>query len=85
MYKAANGISLVMMNKIFQLREESHYTSKFVMIHLPGQLLRELILPVIRQIECFNELKKEIKKNGNQLTAHERFANPSDIPSVGFL
>ena len=33
MYKAASGISLVMMNKIFQLREESHYTSKFVMIH----------------------------------------------------
>ena len=62
MYKAANGISLVMMNKIFQLREESHYTSKFVMIHSTMTLLWELILPVIRQIECFNELKKEIKK-----------------------
>ena len=85
MYKTANVISLVMMNKIFQLREESHYTSKFVMIHSTMTLLWELILPVIRQIECFNELKKEIKKNGNQLTAHERFANPSDIPSVGFL
>ena len=33
MYKTANVISLVMMNKIFQLREESHYTSKFVIIH----------------------------------------------------
>ena len=62
MYKAASGISLVMMNKIFQLREESHYTSKFVMIHSTMTLLWELILPVIRQIECFNELKKEIKK-----------------------
>ena len=70
MYKVASGMSPVIMNEIFQLREEFHnnlhYTSKFVIppIHFVyhgsesasylGPKIWKLIPPVIRQIDSFD-------------------------------
>ena len=71
-------MSPVIMNEIFQLREESHYnlryTSNFVIPPIYsvyygsestpylGPKIWESIPPVIRQIESFKRFKKEIKK-----------------------
>ena len=73
MFKVANGMSPVIMNEIFQPREESYYnlryTSNFVNRPINGgksasylgPKIWELIRPVIRQTESFNGFKKEIK------------------------
>ena len=98
MFKVANGMSPVIMNEIFQLREESHYnllcTSNFVIppIHsvyrgsesalILGPKTWELIPPVIRKIESFKRFKKEIKK-WKPTDCPYRICK-SYIPSVGF-
>ena len=78
LYKVHSVMSLVIMNEIFQFREESHqnlrYTSKIVIpsIHgvyygsqsalYLGRKFWDLIPPVIQQVEPFDGYKKEIKK-----------------------
>ena len=78
MFKVVDEMSPVIMNEIFQLREESHYnlryTSNFVIPPIHSvyhdsksvSYLRpriwELTPPVIRQIESFKRFKKEMKK-----------------------
>ena len=99
MFKVANGMSPVIMNKIFQLREEFHYnpryTSNFVIppIHSVyhgsesasylGPKIWELITHVIRQIDSFKRFKKEIKK-WKPTNCPCRICK-SYISSVGFL
>ena len=74
MYKVTNGMFPVIMYEIFQLREESHYNLRFASnFNIPpihrvyhgsefasylGTELWELIPPVFRQIESFDEFKK---------------------------
>ena len=97
-FKVANGMSPIIMNKIFQLREESHYnlryTSNFVIppIHSVyhgsesadlGPKIWELMIPVIQQIESFNGFKKEIK-TWKPANCPCRICK-SCIPSLGFL
>ena len=77
-FKVGNEMSPVIMNEIFQRREESHYnlryTSNFVIppiysVHhgnesasYLGPKIWELISPAIRQVESFDGFKKEIEK-----------------------
>ena len=77
-FKVDNEMSPVIMNEIFQRREESHYnlryTSNFVIppiysVHhgnesasYLGPKIWELISPAIRQVESFDGFKKEIEK-----------------------
>ena len=75
MFKVANEMAPVIMNEIFQLREESHYnlrnTFNFVIppIHSGyhdsetasylGPKIWELIPPMIRQISLLTDLRKK--------------------------
>ena len=81
MFKIAIGKSPVIMNKIFQLREESHYnlryTSNFVIptiysvyhgsksVSYLAPKTWELVPPVIQQTQSFNGFKKEKKLETN--------------------
>ena len=92
-------MSPVIMNEIFQLREEYHYnllyTSNFVIppIHSVyhgsesasylGPKIWELIPPVMRQTEFFKRFKREIKK-WKSTNCPCRICK-SYITSVGFL
>ena len=98
-YKVANGMSPEIMNKIFQLREKSHYnlpyTSEFIAppIHSVyhgsepashlGPKIWVLIPPVIRQIDTFSGFKKAIKKC--KPTNFSCRICKTYIPNVGFL
>ena len=98
-FKVANGMPPVIMNEIFQLKEESHYnlryTSNFAIQSIHSvyhgsesvSYLRpkiwELIPPVIRQIESFIGFKKERKKL-KPTNCSCRICK-SYIASVGFL
>ena len=99
MYKVAIRTSPVIINEIFQPREESHYNLRYASkIFIPpihsvyhgsksasflGPKIWELIRPVIRQIESFDRFKKEIKK-WKPTNCPCRICK-SFIPTVGFL
>ena len=99
MHKVANGMSLEIMNEIFQLREKSHYnlryTSEFIIppIHsvyhgsksasYSGPKLWELIPTVIRQIDTLSGFKIAIKE-WKPINCPCRICK-TYIPNVGFL
>ena len=99
MYKVTNGLSPVMMNEVFQIREESRYnlryTSQFTIppihsvyngresVSYMGPKIWELIPPTFKQINSLSGFKKAIKE-WKPGNCPCRFCK-SYISEVGFL